>query len=160
MLAREHRVALAPPPPEGAQLIPAPTAPDVTAAAHTAAEAWVDAFTEGWRETHRPQQFAAHFRPLLAPDVRLLQPGIPTLVGHDAFERHFVRPLFALMPDARGAVEAWAARGGRIYIELTLTGTLASPLLAAVAAHPSTWPRFLRLSFGPQLANLTKRRMR
>src|SRR5262249_22690162 len=88
------------------------------------AQAWVAAFAEGWRAPAGPDAFAAHFRPLLAPDVRLIQPQLPTTRGRDAFERDFVRPLFALIPDLRGDVERWAARDGNIYIELTLHGTI------------------------------------
>jgi len=36
------------------------------------AEAWVAGFVEGWRAPTGPDAFAAHFRPMLAPDVRLI----------------------------------------------------------------------------------------
>ena len=56
--------------------ITAATAP--SASAHSTAESWVAGFIEGWREPHGPDAFVAHFRPMLAPDVRLIQPQLPT----------------------------------------------------------------------------------
>jgi len=145
---------------------------DPTATARTPAE-WVAGFAEGWRAPGGPDAFVAHFRALLADDVRLIQPQLPTIVGFDAFERRFVRPLFALIPDLHGDVERWAARDHTLYIELTLRGTLGrralawracdrillrdgfaveresyydpTPLLAALARTPRSWPRFVRL---------------
>jgi hypothetical protein len=143
-----------------------------TATAGTPAE-WVAGFAEGWRAPGGPDAFVAHFRQLLADDVRLIQPQLPTIVGFDAFERRFVRPLFALIPDLYGYVERWAARDDTLYIELTLRGTLGrralawracdrivlrdgvaveresyydpTPLLAALARTPRSWPRFVRM---------------
>ncbi len=154
--------------------------------AGTDAQAWVASFAEGWRAPRGPDAFAAHFRDWLAPDVRLIQPQRPTLVGRRAFEERFVRPLFALIPDIHADVEDWAARGDTLYIELTLRGTVGgrelswracdrvtlrdgvalerhsyfdpAPVLAAIAAHPSIWPRFLRLRFSALLDTLTQRR--
>jgi ketosteroid isomerase-like protein len=153
-----------------------------------AAEEWVDGFAAGWRAPTGPDQFAAHFREMLAPDVRLIQPQIPTTVGFRAFEEQFVRPVFALIPDLHADVERWAARGETLYIELTLRGTLAgrplswracdrvtlrdgiaveresyfdpAPLIAAVAMTPRAWPRFLRLQARNLASNLTRRRRR
>jgi ketosteroid isomerase-like protein len=138
---------------------------------------WVARFAEGWRAPDGPDSFVAHFRELLAPDVRLIQPQVRTTVGHQAFDEEFVRPLFALMPDLHGEVERWAARRDSLYIELTLSGTLAgravswracdritlrdgmaveresyfdpAPLLLALARTPRVWPRFLRLRVAP-----------
>jgi hypothetical protein len=156
-------------------------AADNDAAAPGVAEAWVAGFAAGWRSPAGPREFAEHFRPMLAPDVRLIQPGLPTTVGHRAFEEGFVNPLFGLIPDLRGTVERWAARGDSLYIELTLRGTLGgrpiswrvcdrvtlghgvaveresyldpTPLIAAVATRPRAWPRYL----GLQLARLVHR---
>src|SRR4051812_11439655 len=89
------------------------------------AEQWVAGFAEGWRAPSGADAFVAHFRPLLAPDIRLIQPQLPTVVGQRAFAEDFVAPLFALIPDLHGEVERWAARGDGVYIELTLSGTLA-----------------------------------
>jgi hypothetical protein len=154
----------------------------------TTARAWVEGFADGWRAPSSPEAFAAHFRPLLAPDVRLIQPQLPTLEGHRAFEEEFVKPLFALMPDLHGDVERWGSRGDALYIEMTLRGTLRgrplswrvcdrvtlregvaieresyfdpSPLLAALARTPRAWPAFLRLRTRTLLANATRRRKR
>ena len=136
------------------------------------AERWVADFTEGWRAPKGPQAFADHFCSRLSPDVRLIQPQLPTVVGHRDFEERFVRPLFELMPDIRGEVERWAAGGDTVYIELTLRATLGGrplswrvcdrvtlrdgvaieresyfdpgPLIAAIARTPRAWPKFAR----------------
>jgi hypothetical protein len=80
--------------------------------------------------------------------------------------------LFALVPDLHGTVEGWASSGDTIYIELRLEGTIGgrpvtmrtcdrvtlrdgiaverlayldpTPLLAAIARSPRSWPLFLR----------------
>jgi ketosteroid isomerase-like protein len=149
-----------------------PSSPPETRAAE-----WVAGFADGWWEPAGPESFVAHFRALLAADVRLIQPQLKTTVGHRAFDEEFVRPLFALMPDLRGKVERWAAREDSLYIELTLSGTLAGravswracdritlrgglaveresyfdplPLLLAVASTPRAWPPFVRLRAAP-----------
>jgi hypothetical protein len=154
-------------------------APDATGSSAPGAararepEEWVASFAEGWRAPGGPDAFAAHFRHLLAVDVRLIQPQLPTLVGHEAFLESFARPIFTLMPDLRADVEHWAAREDRLYIELTLRGVLGrrslswrvcdrltlrdgvateresyfdpTPLLSALVRSPRIWPRFLRL---------------
>jgi len=150
------------------------------------AETWVADFIAGWRAPRGADAFAAHFRPMLAPDVRLTQPQLPDVIGPDAFESEFVRPLFALIPDIRAEVERWAAQGDVLYIELTLRGTLGGrpiswracdrvtlrdglaieresyfdpgPLLAAVATRPRAWPPFLRLQARRLAKQLTPRR--
>ena len=150
------------------------------------AETWVAAFTEGWRAPREADAFVAYFRPMLAPDVRLVQPQLPDVTGLDAFESEFVRPLFALIPDIRAEVERWAAQGDVLYIELTLRGTPGGrpiswracdrvtlrdglaieresyfdpgPLLAAVATRPRAWPPFLRLQLGGLVNHLNARR--
>jgi hypothetical protein len=150
------------------------------------ADTWVAAFIEGWRAPSDPDAFVAHFRPILAPDVHLVQPQLPDVTGVRAFEDEFVRPLFTLMPDIRGEVERWAAQGDVLYIELTLHGTLGgrpiswracdrvslrdglaieresyfdpTPLLAAVATRPRAWLPFVRLQARRITNHLSTRR--
>jgi hypothetical protein len=119
----------------------ATTAPPV-ADAGTTAQTWVEGFAEGWHAPSGPDAFAAHFRPLLASDVRLVQPQLPTIVGHQAFEDEFVKPLFDGV-----AVERES------YLD-------PSPILAAVARTPRAWPRFLRVQARAALANISRRRTR
>ena len=149
---------------------------------------WVASFAEGWRARRGPDTFVAHFRQLLAEDVRLIQPQLPVIVGYADFEQRFVRPLFTLIPDLYGEVERWAARADTLYIELTLRGTLgrraiawracdritlcdgfaveresyydATPLLVALARSPRSWPRFARLRIRRPLAPVTMRSAR
>jgi hypothetical protein len=144
---------------------------------------WVASFAEGWRARRGPDAFVAHFRQLLAEDVRLVQPQLPAIVGYAGFEKRFVRPLFTLIPDLYGEVERWAAREDTLYIELALRGTLgrrpitwracdritlcdglaveresyydATPLLAALARSPRSWPRFARLRMARPAAPVT-----
>jgi ketosteroid isomerase-like protein len=151
----------------------------------TAAAAWVREFAEGWRAPTGPDAFADHFDRVLDPDIRLIQPQIPTLVGKDAFRHRFVRPLFTLIPDLRGEVERYAVGDNVAYIELTLRGTLGgrpiawrvcdrvllrdglaieresymdpSPLLLAGLTRPRAWPRLLRAR-GTELFHRLKRR--
>jgi hypothetical protein len=155
---------------------------------HRTAEEWVAGFAQGWRAPAGPDAFVEHFRPLLSPDIRLIQPQLPTVVGQRAFAEEFVRPLFALMPDLRGEVERWASRDDGLYIELTLSGTLAGrpvswracdrlilrdgvaveresyfdslPLLVAVATTPRAWPRYARLRAARLFNRLTRRTAR
>jgi hypothetical protein len=154
--------------------------------AHATAQAWVEGFTQGWRSPRGPDAFAAHFLPMLAADIRLIQPHLPTVVGHRAFEQQFVGPLFQLLPDIHGEVERWGARDDTLYIEMTLRATLGgrqvswrvcdrvtlqgglaveresyfdpSPILIAVAKAPRAWPRFMRLQLQSAIAKLTRRR--
>jgi hypothetical protein len=141
-------------------------------AASDAAKAWVEAFAEGWRAPAGAERFADHFEPWLDPEIRLIQPQTPVIVGHAGFRQQFVRPLFALVPDLHGTVEGWAASGETLYIELRLEGTLGgravmmrtcdrvklrdgiavervaytdpTPLLATIARTPRSWPQFVR----------------
>ncbi len=156
-----------------------------------AAERWLDAFRSGWAAGAGADAFIAHFRPMLAEDVVLLGPQLPPLRGIEAFENEFVRPLFALMPDIRAEVGRAAIDGETILAELTITGTLRggrrvrlracdrielrdglaveretyldpSPLLAALARSPRSWPLFLGLRLRPLARRFppTRRRRR
>ena len=153
-----------------------------TATAETPpAEAWVAGFAEGWRAPAGAAGLVANFAPILSPDIRLIQPQVPTLVGMEAFRRGFAEPLFALIPDLHGRVRRWAARGDDVFIEVELEGTMGgrpvrfvscdrvtlrdgvavereahmdpTPLLAAAARAPRAWPAFARV----QLAGLRRR---
>ena len=145
------------------------------------AEAWVAGFAEGWRAPAGADGLVANFEPMLAPDVRLIQPQLPTLVGHDAFRRGFAEPLFTLVPDLHGRVVRWGSRGDDVFIEVELEGSLGgrpvrftscdritlrdgvaiereahmdpTPLLLAVVRAPRAWPAFARV----QLAGLRLR---
>ncbi len=138
-----------------------------------AAQAWVAAFAEGWRAPASADAFADHFRPWFDPHIRLIQPGLPTLVGHQAFRDSFARPLFALIPDLHGDVERSAVGADCAYIELTLRGSLGGrpvawrvcdrttlldavvveresyfdplPLLRAILTRPRAWPSVARV---------------
>jgi ketosteroid isomerase-like protein len=148
------------------------TATETEAGQRRAAEEWVSGFAAGWGDPGGPEAFAAHFEPMLDPGIRLVQPGMPELMGLDAFRNGFVAPLFELVPDIRGTVRGWAADGDRIWIELELHGTLGGrpvrietvdritlcdgraierrafldplPLFRAVLRRPRAWPRFAR----------------
>jgi hypothetical protein len=154
-----------------------------TAATRDAAavETWVSAFAAGWRDPSSPEAFIEHFAPLLDPDVRMIQPQIPDLIGLEAFRAGFVEPIFGLIPDLHGTVRGWAADGNVVWIELELEGNVGGrtvrldtvdritlrdglaverkavldpgPLLAAVARSPRSWPRFMRV----QAAGLRRR---
>jgi ketosteroid isomerase-like protein len=150
--------------------------------------AWAAAFTAAWADPAGPEDFIDRFRPLLAPTIVLRQPKLPTIEGFEAFERRFVRPLFALLPDARAEVRTVAAAQRTVFLELTLRGTLAGgrpvawdvvdkvtvedglaierisyfdpgALLAAVARSPRSWPTFARLRV-PTITSSSTRRAR
>jgi SnoaL-like domain len=148
------------------------TAAELEAEQNRAAEEWVAGFAAGWRDPAGPREFVEHFTPLLDPEIRLIQPQIPELVGLEAFRRGFAEPLFNLIPDIHGSVRGWATDGDTIWIELELEGTLGGrpvtletvdritlregraierrafldplPLLAALLTRPRAWPRFAR----------------
>ena len=148
------------------------------------AEAWVRSFEQGWRDPAGAEDAAARFESILDPEVRLIQPQIPDLVGLAEVRSGFFEPLFILLPDAHASVERWSAQDDTIYIELTMRGTLGGrpfgfracdritlrdgraieresyldpvPLLARIAARPRAWPAFVRY----QLALLRHRRKR
>jgi len=136
------------------------------------AAAWVAMFAEGWAAPVNADTFCDHFDPWFDDRVKMIQPQLAPTVGRQAFREEFARPLFTLVRDLHGTVENWAAAGDTVYIELRLEGTVGSrrftmhtcdrielrdgkaierfayldpaPLLKAVAASPSSWPRFLR----------------
>lgn len=157
-----------------------PTGPDTAAA-----QAWVLAFAEGWRAPTSADAFADQFRPWFDPYIRLIQPQLPTLVGHRAFRERFAWPLFALIPDLHGQVERTAVGAGFAYIELTLRGTLGGrqiawrvcdrttlrdglvveresyfdplPLLRAILTRPRAWPALARARMSRRLHRAHKK---
>jgi hypothetical protein len=159
--------------------------PAQAAGGHAAAEAWVAEFAAAWRAPGTPDAFADRFEPIIHPDIRLVQPQMPTLVGKRAFRHGFVYPLFAFIPDLHGEVERYAVGDGVAYIELTLRGTLGGrpiswrgvdrvtlsdglavervhytdplPFVRAVLTRPKAWPRFLSAR-GRTLVHRLKRR--
>jgi hypothetical protein len=162
------------------------TSADGTAAGSTtAAEAWVQEFIEGWRAPESPEACAAHFERILDPEVRLIQPQLPDLIGYDGLRNGFMAPLFALLPDVHVEVERWATRGNDVLIELIVRGTLGGrpvawrgvdrvtlrdglaveretyldplQIFATVASRPRAWPRFVR-SQASQLRHRLRKR--
>jgi ketosteroid isomerase-like protein len=157
-------------------------------AERTEAEAFVEAFQEGWRAPGSAAGLVESFVPWLHEDVRLVQPQIPTLVGYEEFRTGFADPLFELMPDLHGEVVDWAARGNVVYIEVRLSGTLAgkpfeftsldkitlrdgratervafmdpSPVVVAAVTRPRAWPLFARVQADSIRRRLSKGRNR
>jgi ketosteroid isomerase-like protein len=143
-----------------------------------AAQAWVLAFAEGWLAPAGADAFADHFQPWFDPHIRLIQPLLPTLVGHQAFRERFARPLFELIPDLEGQVERFAIGSDGAFIELTLRGTVGgrsiawrvcdrailrdglvveresyfdpTPLLRAILTRPRAWPALARARRRPR----------
>ncbi len=136
------------------------------------AREFVALFTDGWRDPGGIEEFLAHFLPLMAPDVRLLQSIGPPIVGHAGVRRQFTA-LFDLLDDVRGKVTSWSVEGEVAHVELTISarlggrtvrletcdrlvirdGTLVErrayleplPLLRAIALTPRSWPKAARL---------------
>jgi hypothetical protein len=85
---------------------------------------WVEGFADGWRAPTDADSFCDHFDPLLADEIRLIQPQLPEVVGKEAFRERFARPLFDLLSEVHGTVGSWAstpdARGELVLIELTI----------------------------------------
>jgi ketosteroid isomerase-like protein len=153
--------------------------PPGTAGSAKGAARWAAAFEEGWRAPRDADSFADHFDPLLADDVRLVQPQVPATVGREAFREQFARPVFALIPDLRAVVEEWAETETGLMISFRLEGTVGGRavswpcvdrvtlrdgvatervahfdplvLLGAVALAPRSWPRFARIQMSTLL---------
>lgn len=134
------------------------------------AEAFLDAFVEGWRRPQPVEEFLHHFLPLVDPDVRLRQP-LGSEDGHDGFRRLF-RRLFTLMPDVHAEVRDVFVQPDGLVIILRMHGSLGAspyawdlvdritlrsgrlierrahfdplPLFAAVIRRPTAWPRAIR----------------
>jgi ketosteroid isomerase-like protein len=60
---------------------------------------------------------------LVHADIEFIQPMQPAVHGH-AEAAAFWRHLLSMIPDLTGEVVSWAARGGTVFIELRMRGTL------------------------------------
>jgi hypothetical protein len=96
-----------------------------------ATEAWIREFEEGWRRPAGPDAFTDHFEPILDPEVRLVQPQMPT---------------------AWRAVDRLTLRDGLLVERRSFFDP--GPLLVDVLTRPRAWPRFVRA----QLVRLRARR--
>jgi hypothetical protein len=148
---------------------------------------FVAQFAEGWRAPQL-EEFIAQFTPLFAPDVRMVQPMVPTESGHAAMARVF-RWLFTALPGLRGEVVRWGVAADALFIELELIGTVGhrpvrvratdrflfdeqgrvverqtfmdpAPLMRAALLSPSSWPRLLRANLALGRARRAARRER
>jgi limonene-1,2-epoxide hydrolase len=131
---------------------------------------FVDVFAEGWR-LPKPDAFLDYFRPLMHPEVTLIQPPFPEARGVEGFETLF-RQMFALLPDFTATVQRSTADdraaviesacmtrlGGRtIHFDVCDRFTIddgliiqrrsysdPSPVLLAMLRSPAAWPRATR----------------
>jgi predicted SnoaL-like aldol condensation-catalyzing enzyme len=127
---------------------------------------FVDRFAAGWRDPS-PEAFI----PILHPEIRMIQPMMPELVGYDGLRR-FLGGILGLIPDLRGEAARWGAHGDDLFVELHLKGTLGgrpiewtvvdrfrlrdgkateretyfdpAPLIRATLTRPRAWPAFVR----------------
>ncbi len=83
---------------------------------------------------------AAALPALLAPDVRLVTPRMPTTDGIDAAIEVF-SGLFELIPDLTGQVHRWGPHPEGVFIEFTLSGT--------VGDNPVSWRAIDSFDVGP-----------
>ena len=143
---------------------------------------FVARFADAWARP-TPERLVA----LLHPDVRLYAPLTAPTVGLESARDEF-RRVFGLFPDLRGEVHRWSASAHVVFIEFTLSATLAgrplrwhavdrfllaggrglervsyfdsAPLALALVMHPSAWLRWWRSGLGPLLSRrrLLKRR--
>jgi hypothetical protein len=116
--------------------------------------------------------------PLLADDVVLIQPGVPSTRGKAAAREQFSR-LLRMIPDLHVSVERWAARDDFVFIEFSLIGTFGGrqirwpavdrfrirdavaserisyfdsvPVFRQVLGRPRGWGRLVRSGFRPSL---------
>jgi hypothetical protein len=89
----------------------------------TAAETFAGQFAAGWAAGGPADRFVAHFTPLCAPEILLVQPLSRPLRGVDGLRR-LAEPLFAAMPDLRGEMARWGPTEDGLMVELVLRGTL------------------------------------
>ena len=87
-------------------------------------EEFVSRFAEAWNDPS-PERLNA----LVHPQVHLVQPMEREVHGRDEATRFWTR-LFEMIPDLRGDVLGWAARGDQVFVELRLEGTVGGRPLA------------------------------
>lgn len=138
-----------------------------------AAARWVEAYAQAWRAPADADDLVRRLEPWLRSDYQFRQPltrGVR--VGLDEFRRRFARPVFDIMRDVQGTVEAWAESGDIVFIETSIAATIGRrpvqllavdrvrlrdglavdrhtfvdplPLLAAAARTPRAWWPLLR----------------
>ena len=109
---------------------------------------------------------------MLQPEVRLIQPAAPMVVGRTNARRMFAA-LLAWLPDLHAEVDHSSGRGDVVFIEFRLIATIGrrqvewslvdrfllienlvaervsffdpSTLVGAILRHPSKWPGYLRV---------------
>jgi ketosteroid isomerase-like protein len=117
---------------------------------------------------------------LLADDVVLIQPAMPSITGRQAANEVFSR-LFRLIPDLHVRVHRWAERDEVVFIEFTLVGTFGGrevswpavdrfvlrdglvaerisyfdpmPLMLTILRRPRGWRRLLMSGFRPSFSS-------
>jgi ketosteroid isomerase-like protein len=92
-------------------------APVKTVQPSTDAAAFVERFETAWSRSN-----ADALGELLADDVVLIQPGMPSIRGRAEAHETFSR-LFRLIPDLHVVVHRWAEGDDVLFIEFTLAGT-------------------------------------
>lgn len=138
----------------------------------------VERFGSGWRCPH-PHAWDE----VLAEDVVLSQPLMPNGVGRAHWQREFAR-LQAFLPDLRGEVVDWSARGNTVHVEVRCDATVGgrrlsftaldrltlsadgqvvarhsyldpTPLVVALLTRPHSWGRWWRSGIAPLAARRT-----
>jgi ketosteroid isomerase-like protein len=92
-------------------------APVKTVEPSTDAAAFVERFETAWSKSN-PDALGE----LLADDVVLIQPAMPSIKGKEEAHRTFSQ-LFRLIPDLHVVVHRWAEGDDVLFIEFTLVGT-------------------------------------
>lgn len=141
------------------------------------APGFVERFESAW-STSDADVLAA----LLADDVVLIQPAMPSTRGKEEARKVFSR-LLRMIPDLHVDVHRWAARDDVVFIEFTLVGTFGGrevswpavdrfllrdgliaerisyfdpvPLMLTIAKRPRGWRRMLTSGFRPSLPRST-----
>jgi ketosteroid isomerase-like protein len=150
-------------------------APVSTAQPMTDAAAFVERFETAWSRSN-----AAALGELLADNVVLIQPGMPSIRGKAEAHKTFSR-LFRLIPDLHVVVHRWAEGDHVLFIEFTLVGTFGGseiswpavdrfllrdglvaervsyfdpmPLFLTTLRRPRGWRRLVTSGFRPSLSS-------